>query len=512
MVNGMNDKFIDRLRRTVVPEPVQRLFRAILPGLGKGVPTLLVLGVLTGGWWVVQAVQHSKKTENDTDRIAKAVSGDQLTLSEAKWKVGHFKSVPVQTQSLQHVHSIPGRLRYDETKHVEVKTPLDGIITDILVTPGERVDLGQLLAVVRSPEIGQARATVLKRHKEREFAQQVLQRESVLAENLEELLMALDQGRSIDTIDSEFSNRPLGSYRQEILSAYATLRLSSELFANVQPLADSGMVSGRTLLERDLNRQLAESALQAVREQTVFAAARAKQKAEAESAEADRQYDLAWQSVETLLGYRENCQSIDLQNEDTLSRLEIRAPIAGSVESLGFANRERVSRNDSLVELANTDTLCVAASIRDGDWSALELRPGTKVTVSITALDDREFEAEVRYVGRTMQSESNAVPLVAAIQNKEGLLRPGMYARVTVPIGESRRILTVAADSIMRHETREFVFLDLSGGSFQRVFVSTRTVSDKWIEVIEGLSAGQLVVTDGAFLLKSELLLHGESE
>jgi hypothetical protein len=56
------------------------------------------------------------------------------------------------------------------------------------------------------------------------------------------------------------------------------------------------------------------------------------------------------------------------------------------------------------------------------------------------------------------------------------------------------------------------VFVDESGGTFKRVDVSTGQASDEWVEVTEGLQPRQLVVTHGAFLLKSELLLQGESE
>ena len=126
--------------------------------------------------------------------------------------------------------------------------------------------------------------------------------------------------------------------------------------------------------------------------------------------------------------------------------------------------------------------------------------------------DDRVFEARVRYFGREVQADTNSVPLVATIENSEGLLRPGMFVRVTIPIGESREVLSVKPESVVQHENQSFVFVDMHGGTFKRVDVSTGQASDDWIEVTKGLSPGQLVVTNGAFLLKSELLLQGEGE
>ncbi len=131
----------------------------------------------------------------------------------------------------------------------------------------------------------------------------------------------------------------------------------------------------------------------------------------------------------------------------------------------------------------------------------------------VPALDDRVFEARIRYFGREVQADTNSVPLVATIENSEGLLRPGMFVRVTIPIGEgSRSFVGKAGIGGSAREPIVRICGHESGGSFRRVDVSTGQASDEWVEVTEGLQPGQLVVTHGAFLLKSELLLQGEGE
>lgn len=486
----------------------------------KGLPTLLVLSVMACGWMIMHKINTGGGIHTDggeaVEDVAQsseaATQSDLLVLAPGKLNAARFASFPAQPQMVQHVHTVPGRLRYDQTKHVDIKAPMDGILSEILVTPGDNVKSGQLIAVLRSPEIGQARAEILKRQQQRAIADQILQREVTLTKNLQAMSAMLDQGQSVEAIQAAFANRPLGSYRQDIVSAYSKMRLADELIANVRPLVATGSVSGRTVLQREGERQLAQTAFRAARDQVTFHAQQAKMKAEADLAEADRQLNLAWQSVHTLLGYQENKDTANLSNEDALSRLEVRAPFAGSVESRGFANNERVFRGDSLIVLANTDSLYVEASIRESDWPAVALQPGTSVSVLVPALDDQSFPAEIRYIGREVQTDTNSVPLVASIDNRQGLLRPGMFVRVTVPIGQARRALSVKPASVIQHKNQQFVFLDMAGGSFKRVDVSTGETSDEWVEVTAGLSPGQLVVTDGAFLLKSELLLRGEGE
>lgn len=491
----------------------------VAASLRKALPTLLVLAVMGTGWIAMHQINSATSSvEEDAEVPPDAAPNDTLVLPTGKLNAANIKSVPAQIQAIQHVHTVPGRLRYDQTKHVDVRAPMDGILTELLVTPGDHVNAGDLIAVLSSPEIGQARAEILKRQKERDIAQQVLQRELTLAKNLQEVFAMLEQEKSVDEIESAFSNRALGAYRQQILSAYSKLRLADQLIANVRPLVASGSVSGRTVREREGERQLAETTFQTARDQASFAIERAQMKAEADVSEANRQLDLAWQSLETLMGNVADQSEAETHNANYRtfsqidSRLEVRAPFGGSVESQGFANNERVMRGDSLVVLANTDSLAVEASIRESEWSAVTLEPGTEVTVLVPALDDRMFTAKVRYFGREVRADTNSVPLVARIDNNEGLLRPGMFVRVTVPVGEARQALSIKPESVLQHENEKFVFVDLNDGAFKRVGVSTGQTSDDWVEITEGLTPGQMVVTRGAFLLKSEFLLQGEGD
>ncbi|TWT60488.1 Cobalt-zinc-cadmium resistance protein CzcB [Rubinisphaera italica] len=485
----------------------------LLHSLLKGLPTILVLAVMGAAWMIMHHINSSGgSSEESVETTGESEESDTITLPEGKFKTGKFESVPAEQRSVQHVHTVPGRLRYDQTKHVDVKAPMDGILTEVLVTPGDFVNTGDLIAVIRSPEIGQARAEILKRQQQREIALKVLEREELLDSNLKQLSAMLEEGKSVKEIEAASANLALGSYRQEILSAYSNLVLAKELTEKIRPLVESGSVPGRTLKERENERQLAETSFLTARDLAKFSVTQAKMKAEADVSEADRQLNLAWQSLETLLGYKENKETANLSDEESLSRLEVRAPFAGNVESRDFANNERVVRGASLVVLANTETLYVEASIRESDWSAMELKQGTIVKVLVPALDDRTFEAKVHYVGREVQAETNSVPLVATIENQEGLLRPGMYVRVTIPIGTPHEALSVKPESIIQHENQQFVFVDMQGGKFKRYDISTGQTSEDWVEVTDGLSTGQMIVTDGAFLLKSEFLLRGEGE
>ena len=230
----------------------------------------------------------------------------------------------------------------------------------------------------------------------------------------------------------------------------------------------------------------------------------------AEVADAARRLQIARRHVETLLGYAEPPARTDASS--ALSRLEIRAPFAATLESLNYAPTERVAPGDSMFVLADTSTLYVEADIRENDWAATSLKPGQQIRVTAPAIVDQTFEATVHYIGREVDVATNSVPLVAILDNASGRLRPGMFVRVSVPMGTARTATAVRPQSLMQHDNQQFVFVALDTHKFQRVGVQTGLHTDEWIEVVSGLEPGQQVVSDGAFLLKSELLLEGEAE
>ena len=80
-----------------------------------------------------------------------------------------------ERRQLDVTRTAPGRVRYDDRRHVEVKSAAAGIVREVLVKPGDRVEVGTALAVVTSAEVGEARADLLEsdrdtRHRREEVA------------------------------------------------------------------------------------------------------------------------------------------------------------------------------------------------------------------------------------------------------------------------------------------------------------------------------------------------------
>lgn len=477
---------------------------------------VLLAGLVTAGLWygrerwvgvkasVTPSAQANREPESSTDSVI---------LPESKRVNVAVRTVPAEKHELRRTRQVSGRVRYDDTRHVEIRAAADGILTNVLVKPGDVVRAGQVLATLHSPEVGAARADVLKRKSELELAERAAQWQTQTHDNLQLLLAAIRKREPMKQIEAEFESRPLGEHRAMLLTAYSKLLLAETSLANIKTAAESGAIPVQTLLEQTNVREAAEAALRANCEQSAFDARRLRDEAIAHAADAKRRLDLSRQHVTALLGHQDppSDKHSDDEREKRLSLVDCQAPFGGTIERKQFSVSERVKVGDSLFVLADTRRLWIAADLREQEWDALRLTAGQELLVESPALGRHTLNARVHFVGREVSPESNAVPLIAEIDNSDGLLRPGMFVRVTVPLDQPASVLAVPSEAVVEHERHKFVFVPGSrDGEFVRKDIEAGRDNGEWVEVLSGLEPGTQVVAHGAFVLKSELLLERE--
>ena len=162
--------------------------------------------------------------------------------------------------------------------------------------------------------------------------------------------------------------------------------------------------------------------------------------------------------------------------------------------------------------MADTTVLWVRAQIHERQWTAVDVSAGQSVRVVVPGADVHETTAVVNHVGATVEADSRSVALVAELTNNDAHYKPGMFVWVDLPQGDLREVLAVPTSAVMRHEGKSFVFVPDGAERFRRVGVTTGIESGDFVEVTRGLTVGQQVVSRGAFVLKSELLLEKETE
>jgi cobalt-zinc-cadmium efflux system membrane fusion protein len=470
----------------------------------------LVLLVLAAG--VVAAVKFwgAREEEQIVTRAAASeepLLAERVELSSGKAAAAGVRFAAVAVQRIQPVSHVPGRFQYDESNHIAVRAPADGVLIDVLAKPGDRVTEGQALAGLSSKDIGEARADVLRREEELKIAGAVHQREEEIAAHVQELIEQLEKRASLDELEKQFAGHTLGEYRQKLMAAYSQVLLAEEMYQQGQSVA--GALAGSVQRERRSAWEVAKAGFHAALDTARFESLQGRDQAALAAEDARRRLNVARQRLNVLSGGDANAH---WAAQEDLSLLAVTAPMNGTVEQRNFTRTERVEQSDTLFVLADPKSLWVAAAVREREWPALQLEPGAELSVTPAGMPDRRYTARLVYVGREVTPQSNAIPLMASLTNADGLLRPGMYATVALPIGPPVEALAVPAAAVMRDEGTPFVFVAEGPQSFRRVVVETGLETEDWIEIRRGLNAGVQVVEQGAFLLKSELLLEREAE
>lgn len=447
----------------------------------------------------------------------------EVVISPEKFQTLKIRSVSVTSRPVQEERTVPGQIEYRRVQRVELKAPVDSVVEKVLVKPGDAVTGGTRLANLTSPDVGLARAEVEKSQSELKIANQALEWAEEITGNLGDLLKLLRDRPPPEDVEEKFDDKLLGEHRQVVLPAYSRFRLADKMWDGIQSGIKNGSLPEKTIRQIESNRDVAKEQYLSVSEQSQFDARQAREKARQKQHYAQRLVDVSIQKLQTLLGAFSKVASLaDAPAEGTeLSRFYLIAPFAGTVEERLTSDSQRVTQGALLFTVANTDTLEVSAKIREGDWPAVsaffnaESTKPRALKVSVPAVgEEREFEATVDYVGNAVDPVSRAVALVAVLDNSKHEFKPGMFARIKIPAGKSAEELVIPPGALRTEEKHDFVFVEdeHEPRKFHRVDVQVGRQTPDWITIASGLSPGQRVVVEGAFLLKSELLLEPEEE
>jgi len=191
------------------------------------------------------------------------------------------------------------------------------------------------------------------------------------------------------------------------------------------------------------------------------------------------------------------------------STLPVRAPIDGTIIQKHAVVGEFVQPSQDMLLLADLDTVWVWADIYSQDLALLLEKTNegeTRIEVSVPAFRNRTFQGEIDYVGATMDEQTRTVKVRATMQNKERLLRPGMFCEVAIAWDTDEEVLVVPTEALLTDEGADFIFKHMKDDYYVRRPVKRGREILERLEIIEGLQVGETIIAGGAFLLKSDVL------
>jgi multidrug efflux pump subunit AcrA (membrane-fusion protein) len=438
----------------------------------------------------------SDKGSDQTSNTATGKSGSKvdiglhiIPISEEKAKRIDLKTEVVKERDLTLTLYLTGHIEPDTGCDVDVSARIAGRITKILIKPGEKVEKGQLLAMIDSREVAELEGEMLEAKSKLDIAQAHAERERQVYEEQIARPKALLDARAraahakvkLDLAQSEF-HRVEDLYKEKIAAgkdfvaakaalAEAKLEMDQDQTAL---LREQHLYDNRVLMKKDYQLAMAEVTREKQHLSTII------------------------KRLEFIGADRKLTENV-LKTGDMNGLARIVAPIDGIVNHYEFAAGEMIHPEDSIFKLTNLHNVQVYADLPEVDLQRVKL--GDHVKIKVTSYPHDSFEGTISLIAQHVQLQTHSLSIHARLANPAGKLKPNMHVEMDLD-STFGRCLACPATAVRRYEGRKIVFVKRPGGFEERTVKLGASTVD-YVEVIEGLQAGEEVATHGSHLLEN---------
>lgn len=191
------------------------------------------------------------------------------------------------------------------------------------------------------------------------------------------------------------------------------------------------------------------------------------------------------------------------------ARLPIFAPQSGTVIQKHLDPGETIEAGKEVLTIADLSSVWVWMSVYEQDLARLlgESKKGaSRVRITTLAFPDKMFEGEIDLIGSVVDEGDRTIKVRATLKNPDALLRPGMFCAANVVFETPEKVIAVPKGALLSDEGKHFVFRVVRDGFVLRTDVEIGRVFADCVEITSGLPEGEKIVTEGAFVCKSDVL------
>jgi len=431
-----------------------------------------------------------------------------------------------------------GKVGPNVNKVVKVGPRIAGKIVNVYANVGDTVRQGQVLATLSSVELAEARAAYRQASAKVKAAKESYDRQMKFAEL------------------GAFSSRPVEEARSELNSAQGDLsQAKSELAENKSELVRAESELAQCAARLDRAKELYKDQIVSRNDLEAAEGEFKRDSADVESAKARiHQTEAKIQQTEarvaiakTYLNREEKVLGGDLlaskelqaaKSELTSAELELRAaadtisvlgaspggsgdtisitsPISGRVVSRSVNLGEMADPSGTLFTVMNLADVWVEANVYEKDVS--RVRKGQVAEIRVNSYPDRVFTGKVTHVSDVLDPESRTATIRCAVANPTGLLKPEMFATVSIITAKNGGAVLIPTAAVLDDAGKKIVFTPCAEcpedvkagtnacGAYDKIEVELGPAHGDKVEALSGLEPGVLVVTEGAYQLQTAL-------
>ncbi|WP_339672736.1 efflux RND transporter periplasmic adaptor subunit [Dasania marina] len=186
--------------------------------------------------------------------------------------------------------------------------------------------------------------------------------------------------------------------------------------------------------------------------------------------------------------------------------LHIHAPVNGTVIRIGARQGQFVTPNTELYMMVDLNKVWVYAEVYEYELPWVKL--GDEVEMTLASVPGKTFKGSLSYIYPYAESKTRTTKLRLIFDNSESLLRPDMFAQLSIHSDPLDDVIVIPAEAVIRTGDRTQVFIVRGPGKFEPRIVTLGIESNGQVAVLAGVDAGDEVVTSAQFLIDSESKLR----
>ena len=199
-----------------------------------------------------------------------------------------------------------------------------------------------------------------------------------------------------------------------------------------------------------------------------------------------------------ILGLRESEIDSLANKPDLRATFSLTSPIEGIVVERNATIGATVTADMNLFKIINLSSVWIDANVFEKDLERVRL--GQQVKVSVTAFPGPTFQGKVILVSSVLDPETRSVKVRTEVTNRDGKLKPDMFANVEIITDMHSTSLSVPQSALLVDGGKSVVFI-AAGAGYEKRTVTPGIQSNDRVEIINGLKAGDKVVVKGNYLL-----------
>jgi Cu(I)/Ag(I) efflux system membrane fusion protein len=189
------------------------------------------------------------------------------------------------------------------------------------------------------------------------------------------------------------------------------------------------------------------------------------------------------------------------------NRIAITAPRGGVIQTLEVRPGMTLMAGQTLARINGIDTVWLNVAVPEAQ--AGSVRPGQPAEAIFAALPGKPVQGRVTALLPTLNEGARALRVRVELPNKDGRLRPGLTAQVSLKGGSGQSALLVPTEAVIRTGRRALVIVAEEKGRYRPVEVTLGPETGTDTVILTGLNEGQAIVASGQFLIDSEASLQG---